>query len=320
MKYRQLTSEDRLILAALKRQGLSIRQIADHLGRHRSTIYRELSRNHYHPVNGWYCASKAQSRTVARRRRSRRNYQYTDDDFALVRACLRKQWSPEQIAGYLRRHRLQERCMSHETIYLYIWRDKVRGGDLWMNLRQSPKLRRKRYLAYDSRGKLADKRHISERPPSIETRRYKGHWEIDTVMGRGSKDCIVTLTERKTGFVMIGKLNDRTTHSLNKRTLALIERNPTAFKTITADNGTEFHQYRQIEKECSAKFYFTNPYHSWERGSNENCNGLIRQYLPKGESMASLTQAQCDAIATKLNSRPRKRHNYKTPEEFFYGV
>jgi transposase, IS30 family len=163
---------------------------------------------------------------VARRRRSRRNYQYTDDDFALVRACLRKQWSPEQITGYLRRHRLQERCMSHETIYLYIWRDKARGGDLWMNLRQSPKLRRKRYRAYDSRGKLADKRHISERPPSIETRRYKGHWEIDTVMGQGSKDCIVTLTERKTGFVMIGKLNDRTTHSLNKRTLALIERTP----------------------------------------------------------------------------------------------
>src|SRR5690606_38452423 len=114
------------------------------------------------------------------------------------------------------------------------------------------------------------------------------HWEIDTVMGRGSTDCIVTLTERKTGFVMIGKLADRTTQSLNKRTLSLINRHPSALKTTTADDGTEFHQYPTIEHACCAKFYFANPYHSWERGSNENCNGLIRQYLPKGTSMMSL--------------------------------
>lgn len=320
MKYQQLTSNDRYILAALKRQGLSVQRIADHLGRHRSTIYRELTRNSCHHIDGWYRASKAQRRTVARRRRSRRNYQYSDSDFVLVREYLRKQWSPEQIAGYIRHHRLMERCFSHETIYKYIWRNKANGGDLWIHLRQSPKQRRKRYRAYDSRGKLADKRHISQRPTSVENRQYKGHWEIDTVMGIGSKHCIVTLTERKTGFVMIGKLANRTTQSLNKRALYLINRDPQAFKTITADNGAEFHQYRLIENKCSAKFYFANPYHSWERGSNENCNGLIRQYLPKGTSMASLTQAQCDVIAEKLNSRPRKRHNYKTPEELFYDL
>jgi len=186
-------------------------------------------------------------------------------------------------------------------------------------LRQSLKQRRKRYKAYDSRGKLANKRHISERPISVETRKYKGHWEIDTVMGKGSSDCIVTLVERKSGFVLIGKLQDRTTASLNAKTISLINKSPTTFKTITADNGTEFHQYSKIEESTGATFYFANPYHSWERGSNENCNGLIRQYLPKGTSMALVTQQQCNRIANKLNSRPRKRHNFKTPEEVLYA-
>lgn len=171
-----------------------------------------------------------------------------------------------------------------------------------------------------SRGRLAGKRHISERPSSVESRTTKGHWEIDTVMGRGSLDCIVTLVERKSGYVAIGKLKDRTSNSLNSKTKMLIRRDPRAFKTITADNGTEFNRYKIIEKESNVLFYFANPYHSWERGSNENCNGLIRQYLPKGESMEDLSQQQCDAIAKALNERPRKRHDYKTPEEIYYGV
>lgn len=306
-------------MAALRKQGLSIQQIADHLGRHRSTLYREFARNSCHHIDGAYRPSKAQRRTKARRSRSRRNRHYSEADFSLIRQLLRKQWSPEQMVGFIRRHHLMGRRLSHETIYQYIWRDKAQGGDLWTHLRQSTKRRRKRYKAYDSRGRLAHKRPISERPASVETRRVKGHWEIDTVMGKGSKDCIVTLVERKTGFVQIGKLPDRTTASLNKNTLKLIHRFPSSFKTITADNGTEFHQYQAMEAVCPATFYFATPYHSWERGSNENCNGLIRQYLPKGKSMSSLTQRHCDRIADKLNSRPRKRHNYKTPEELFYG-
>lgn len=319
MKYRQLTSHDRYILAALKKQGLSIQQIAKNLGFHRSTIYRELQRNSCHHTDGAYRPSKAERRTRARRSRSRRNHHYGDADFSIVRHFLRKKWSPEQIVGHIRRFELMQRRMSHETIYQYVWCDKANGGRLWTYLRQSPKQRRKRYRAYDSRGRMADKRHISERPSSVESRRTKGHWEIDTVMGHGSTDCIVTLVERKTGFVQIGKLKDRTTASLNKRTLALINRHPKTFKTITADNGTEFHQYRHIEKQSAVRFYFATPHHSWERGSNENTNGLIRQYLPKGQSMRKLTQQQCDVIASNLNSRPRKRLNYKTPEECFYA-
>lgn len=319
MTYIQLTYEERVTLSALKLQGLSVRDIADILGRHFSTLYRELARNRCYIIDNAYRPSKAQRRTRARRRRSRRNRHYSNAYMMLVCKLLKRRWSPEQIVGYIRRLKLKDRIISHETIYRYIWQDKAEGGNLWTYLRQAPKRRRKRYNAYDSRGRLTDKRHISERPHSVETRKYKGHWEIDTVHGRGSNHCIVTLLERKTGYVMIGKLPDKSTVALNKKTINLINRNPLDFKTITADNGTEFHQYRKIETKHAVKFYFATPYHSWERGSNENVNGLIRQYLPKTSSMAALTQQQCDQIANKLNQRPRKRFNYKTPEEMYYG-
>ena len=161
---------------------------------------------------------------------------------------------------------------------------------------------------------------IGERPAAVETRRQVGHWEIDTVMGQSlgeSSDCILTLVERKSGYVLIGKLRARTVEQASKATLALMRRHPGQFKTITSDNGTEFHGYAQIEAASPVKFYFATPHHSWERGTNENTNGLIRQYLPKGQSMTSLTQSQCDAIANHLNERPRKRHAYKTPYECF---
>lgn len=319
MKYQQITKEERYTIAAYRAQGLSVIKIAHLTGRHRSTLYREFERNSCHRNDGAYRPSKANSRTRGRRRRSRRNRHYSERHFKLVRALLRQKYSPEQIVGHIRRYRLMKRRMSHETIYQYVWRDKAGGGNLWKHLRQSGKRRRKRYNAYDSRGRLANKRHISERPASVETRRYKGHWEIDTVHGRGSNHCIVTLLERKTGYVMIGKLTNKSTSVLNKKTIRLINRHPDNVKTITSDNGTEFHQYKKIEERCAVKFYFANPYHSWERGSNENVNGLIRQYLPKTESMRNLTQQQCDAIAYKLNSRPRKRFLYKTPEEMYYG-
>lgn len=319
MKYQQITTEERYTLSALRKQGVPVAQIAEQLGRHKSTIYREIKRN-LSPRKWCYRPFEADSMARGRRRRSRRNRHYTDEDFTLVRRLLKKKWSPEQIVGHIRRYNLMTRRLSHETIYQYIWRDKTEGGQLWTHLRQSPKQRRKRYKAYDSRGRLADKRHISERPQSAESRKYKGHWEIDTVHGRGSSHCIVTLLERKTGYVMIGKLTDKSTRSLNKKTTRLINRDPAAFKTITADNGTEFHQYQKIEERSAAKFFFANPYHSWERGSNENVNGLIRQYLPKTQSMAAVTQQQCDHIADQLNRRPRKRFDYKTPEEMYYGI
>jgi IS30 family transposase len=186
-------------------------------------------------------------------------------------------------------------------------------------LRGASKQRRKRYGRYDSRGRLAGKRHLSERPASVEHRKAVGHWEIDTVMGTGNDHCVVTLVERATGTTLIGKLRERTAAELNRETIALIRKHPGMFLTITADNGTEFHSYREIERATGVKFYFATPHHAWERGTNENTNGLIRQYLPKRTSMAHVTQRGCNAIARKLNTRPRKRYDYQTPEERFHA-
>jgi IS30 family transposase len=314
MTYRQLSPEERYMLAALRRQGCNQSEIARSLGRHRSTVCRELLRNSTR-ADGRYRAFTAQERTSGRRSRSRRNRRFSAEDFALVDGLLCRQWSPEQVAGHLARCGLLS--ISHETIYRHVWRDKKEGGLLHTHLRGARKRRRKRYGAYDSRGRLAGKRMISERPPEAETRQQAGHWEIDTVMGSGSKDCIVTLVERKSGLLLIGKLADRTTASLNRRVIRLIRRDAGAFETLTADNGTEFHDYKGIEARTPALFYFARPYHSWERGSNENTNGLVRQYLPKGASMALLSQQRRNAIARKLNLRPRKRLGFKTPLECF---
>jgi IS30 family transposase len=314
MSYQQITSEERYIISALRMQGFNQSQIARHLGRHRSSICREFQRNGCN--DGDYRPSKASSRTRNRRSRSRRNRQFTERDFRPVVSLLKQQWSPEQISGYL--DLTGQLSISHETIYRYVWRDWSDGGVLYRELRCARKQRRKRYRSYDSRGRLPGKRHISERPEAATKRTRRGHWEIDTVVG-SSLHCVVTLVERRTGFVLIGKLQARTKEELNQRTIALIMKHARRFKTITADNGTEFHAYDEIEEATGVTFYFATPHHSWERGSNENANGLIRQYIPKRTSMTRLTQHQCNVIAHKLNNRPRKRLGYKTPEECFYA-
>jgi IS30 family transposase len=313
MTYRRLSPEERYMLAALRRQGLNQSDIALALGRHRSTVCRELRRNGTR-ADGRYRAFTAQERTNGRRSRSRRNRRFKAEDFALVDELLRRQWSPEQVAGHLRR--TDQLLISHETIYRHVWRDKRAGGLLHTHLRGARKKRRKRYGAYDSRGRLAGKRMISERPAEVESRESVGHWEADTVIGTGSKDCVVTLVERKTGLVFIGKLKDRTAESLSRRVARLI-RGAGRVETVTADNGTEFHGYGRIEQGTGVTFYFARPYHSWERGSNENANGLLRQYPPKGVSMAGLSRQQCNAIARRLNTRPRKRLGFRTPLDCF---
>jgi IS30 family transposase len=314
MTHRQLAPEERYMLAALRRQGCNQSAIARALGRHRSTVCRELRRNSTR-ADGRYRAFTAQERANGRRSRSRRKSRFSAEDFALIDGLLCRQWSPEQVAGYLRRHGLLS--ISHETIYRHVWRDKRRGGLLYTHLRGARKRRRKRYGAYDSRGRLAGKRMIAERPAEAGARERVGHWEADTVMGAGAKDCVLTLVERKTGLVLIGKLADRTADSLSRRAVSLMRGRGARFETVTADNGTEFHGYERIERRTGVVFYFARPYHSWERVSNENANGLIRQYLPKGASMAGLSQRRCHAIARKLNTRPRKRLGFRTPLECF---
>ena len=317
MNYRQLNAEERSVLAALRRLGLSQAEMARQLGRHRSTVGRELKRNSA-PYDGGYRSVRAHQRAHARRYRSRRNSQFDRAQWARVEELLKEEWSPEQVSGHLERTR--ELAISHETIYRHVWRDLKAGGKLHLHLRGARKQCRKRYGRHDSRGRLAGKRMIGERPAVVERRSRIGDWEIDTVLGESlgeSSDCILTLVERKTGYVLIGKMKARTAAESNRALLELLARHPGRVKTITADNGTEFHWYAQIEAVSPVKFYFATPHHRWERGTHENTNGLIRQYLPKGQTMSRVRQNKCDLIADKLNNRPRKRHGYKTPNQCF---
>jgi len=317
MNDRQLNAEERSALAALRSVGLSKAEIARELGRHRSTVGRELRRN-ASPYDGGYRSARAHQRAHTRRYRSRRNSQFERAQWKRVEELLKEQWSPEQVSGHLARS--GELSISHETIYRHVWRDLKAGGTLHAHLRCARKQCRKRYGRHDSRGRLAGKRMIGARPAVVERRSRTGDWEIDTVMGESlgeSSDCILTLVERKTGYVLIGKMKARTAAESNRALLALLARHPGRVKTITADNGTEFHWYEQIEAVSPVKFYFATPHHSWERGTNENTNGLIRQYLPKGKTMSKVRQSKCDLIADKLNNRPRKRHGYKTPNQCF---
>jgi IS30 family transposase len=244
MKYHQITSSERYATAALRRQGLSLRAIATDLARAPSTISREVARNRCN--GGGYRPFKADRRTRGRRSRSRRNAYFSAEDYAIVERYLRLDWSPEQVSGFLRVE--GPMYISHETLYLHAWRDKRAGGDLWRHLRQAGKKRRKRYGAYDGRGRLAGKRHISERPAEVESREAIGHWEIDTVMGNDrSRHSVVTIVERAAGYLQIGRLERHTAAETTERCIELVDRDRGRFSTITSDNGTEFHDYKDGE-------------------------------------------------------------------------
>jgi transposase, IS30 family len=316
MAYRQLTTDERYHIAAMRGQGLTSPQIAATLGRHRCTIAREVKRNAT-PYDQAYRPKMAVEMTNGRRSRSRRNARYGPADYAPIEVLLEQRWSPEQIVG--RRTREGMPVMSHETIYLHIWVDKTNGGSLWRHLRGACKQRRKRYGRNDSRGRLAGKRMIGERPEVVNSRRRFGDWELDTVHGRG-KPCVVTAVERKSGMVRIGPLLGATVEYTNARLIELLSNEPHRVRTLTSDNGAEFHGYKQLEHTLHATVYFATPHHAWERGTNENTNGLLRQYLPKGTPLGDLTQRLCDDIAAKLNHRPRRRLGYLTPHEVYHAV
>jgi transposase, IS30 family len=316
MGYRQLSEQERYVIGRLCRQQHSLRSIASIVDRAPSTISRELCRNATR-YDGAYRPEKAQQYALARRRRSRRNAQYTPADWKPIARDLKRRWSPQQIVG--RRQRAGHTVMSKETIYRYLRADRRQGGDLWQNLRIVSKFGRKRRGSPATRGRLLGKRHISERPKQVELRKQQGHWEGDTVMGADQRHCILTLVERVTGFLVIKKLKARNMAEATRAMLQTIRQLEARFDTITLDNGTEFHDYETVEDRTGVEFYFATPYHSWERGTNENTNGLIRQYLPKRMCLKSLTQPQCNHIANQLNDRPRQRLGFRTPAEVFFS-
>ena len=313
MRYHQITPAERYTLATLRKQvpTLSVAEMARLMSRHRSTIAREIARNSSRR-DGVYRPYHAQDETNRRRSGSRRNSRFVAAHWDLVVRLLREGLSPEQISGRLHLEGRLE--ISHESIYRFIRRNKREGGTLFRLLRQPAKWR-KRHAGAEKRGRLTGKRHITERPAAVELRQEIGHWEMDTIVSPADRHCVVTLVERVTGCVLVGKLRSRSVAATNRRVIQLIRSQRHLFKTITVDNGTEFHGYRDIERATDTTFYFATPYHSWERGTNENTNGLIRQYIPKRASMKNLSQARCTEIALKLNNRPRKRHGYLSPVE-----
>jgi len=318
-QYKHLSEGERRVIATMKRNKASIRSIAKVIGRSPSTICHELRRNlHNNGNHTYYTYSMAQSKAMGRRHRCRPNEAFSPKQWDTVDDLIRADWSPEQISHTLKRS--GKLTISHETIYQHIYKDMKAGGTLYNHLRHRFRKKRKRYRKIESRGRLAGKRMIGERPQDINERQGIGHWEIDTVMGKGSTSCVVTIVERKTGYVYIGLLKERTMNELNACVIRIIKGSRMAFLSITADNGTEFHGYKQIESETKVVFYFATPHHAWERGTNENTNGLIRQYLPKRQSMRWITQETCNLIAYKLNTRPRKRLEYQSPSQCLVGA
>lgn len=315
MAYKQISNEERYLIGYLRIKKKSYAEIGRETGRHRSTIKRELVRNKR--KSGDWGSQRSIERTRTRRSHSRRGSHFTDEQWKIVIFYLEELWSPQQISNHLKKEAIFS--ISHQTIYRYIAKDRKNGGKLYKFLRHSGKIRRKAYGGKDSRGRLSGKRNIAERPLKVEDRTEVGHYEIDLMHGSGSKHCLLTLVERRTGYTFISKLKNKTAKEVNRGLRRIIRICPDWFKTITADNGSEFNSYKKIEKKHGVIFYFANPYHSWERGTNENTNGLIRQYLPKRLNLIKTSQKDCDYIAGKLNQRPRKRLGYRTPNEAFYN-
>lgn len=315
MGYRQITEEERYKIASMRGVGAGPVAIARELGRDRRTISREVLRNRS-VHDGAYRAMAACEKARARQKRSRRNKRYGPEEFGGVEAMLREDFSPQQVVGRLRLEGVKP--MSHETIYVWIWADKKTGGTLWRHLRGAGKQRRKRYGRNDNRGRAAGKKPISERPKEVDARNRIGDWEIDTVHGQG-KPCVVTVVERKSGLLRLGKLPTAGSKQTLERTCQIMAREPHPIHTITSDNGTEFHCFKELEAKLHTQVFFAVPHHAWERGTNENTNGLLRQFLPRGTSFENLSQRQCNVIAERLNNRPRRRHGYRTPNEVYYA-
>jgi len=311
-RYTHLNQEKRNTLQRMRLQGETLTDIAKAIGVHKSTVSREIHRNmHFNGNKRYYTPSKAQEKANGRIHKPRRPSPITEQDWAVVDHYIREDYSPEQIA-----HAVQlpsRQSVSHETIYKHIYANKKAGGHLHQHLRHRTRKRRKRYRSRDSRGRLQGKRLITDRPEHINQRTTIGHWEVDTVVSSKSKHCILTMVERTTGYTIIEKMINRTAEETTAAMIRAIHRTRIPVLTITADNGTEFHDFKTVEQKTSTIIYFALPHHSWERGTNENTNGLIRQYIAKRQDMRYITQEQCTRIEIRLNTRPRKRLNYQSP-------
>lgn len=310
--YHQLTQVQRYQIYALRKTKPTLAEIAEVISVDKSSISRELKRNcgrrGYRPQQAHELALERRSKSVPR---------ITVKIWAVAEKLLRQDWSPEQISGRLKKE--QGIAISHEWIYQHVLADKRADGDLYKHLRCHKK-RRKRYGTYDRRGKLSNCRSIEERPAVVNTRKRLGDWEVDTMIGRKHKQAMVTLTERKSRFTFVGKVKRRTASSVRKSVCQILTPVKDKVRTLTSDHGKEFAEHEQIAETLNLKFYFAHPYAAWERGTNENTNGLLRQYFPKKSDFQSVSNQEIEHALSRLNFRPRKTLRFKTPFEVFYNT
>jgi len=315
MAYKQLTQEKRYGLKAYMQAGFSIEQIAKELIVHKTTLYRELKRN---SGKRGYRPKQANMRAVERRHYSRKACRLTSDLIVHIVYLLRLDLSPEQVSGYLKKnHNIH---ISHETIYQYILSDKANGGDLYKHLRRALKKRKKRYGSNDRRGQIPGRVSIDNRPEIVDLKERIGDWEIDTIIGKNHKGALVTAVERKSKFTCIRHVPHKRADIVANALIDMLGPFEEKVHTLTKDNGKEFTQHLKVSTALKANVYFAHPYRSWERGLNENTNGLIRQYFPKNCSFENITPEEVMFVQNRLNMRPRKSLNYKTPMEEFLNI
>lgn len=312
MSHKQLTQEQRYHIYGLWRAGCNQVQIAKEIGVNKSTISREFKRNTR--WNG-YVPGQAQWFSDNRRRKANKCIKFTSEVENFVREKLVLDWSPEQISGYAKRH--NKFSISPERIYQFILKDKERGGQLYTHLRHQNKKYRKRYGSPKRQGPIKNRKCIDERPQIVNEKSRIGDWEIDTIIGKEHKNAIVSIVERVTKKTILKKVYAKTAELVTSATISGLKSFSDSIYTITSDNGSEFANHQQISHALNADFYFAHPYSSWERGLNENTNGLVRQYLRKGSDFGQVTDDILAMIADKLNNRPRKSLGYATPNEIF---
>jgi IS30 family transposase len=313
MSYKHLNFAQRCKISAFWKAGYLQKEIAIEVGVSPSTVSRELKRNRR--WNYVYCPDQATSCYKQRRKSSRKPIKFTNAVRDIITEKLQLDWSPEQISGYGKRHDLFK--ISHERIYQYVLADKISGGKLYLHLRYGKKKYRKRYGSPKRTHTIKNRVFIDDRPEVVNQKLRLGDWEIDTIIGKDSQDAIVTIVERLSKKTVIGHVTTKRAQEVSEEVISLLSPIKPYVLTITSDNGTEFSQHELIAKGLDASIYFAHPYHSWERGLNENTNGLIRQYIPKGSSFSDLTPERIKEIESRLNSRPRKSLNYATPNEIW---
>lgn len=308
-----LTQEQRYTISVMMEEGFSQMEIAKTIKKDKSTVCRELGRN-CDLRSGKYTWDLAQRKYNQRQKTKARAIKFTDEVKTYVDKKLEEKWSPEQISKTPVNNGLT--LVSHERIYQYIIEDKKNGGDKYKHLRRKKKYRR-RCIVDDRRGKLVNTKSIHDRPQEVEDRTRYGDYEVDLIIGANHKKGLLTLNDRKTGKVKIRMIEGKSSKHIAKLIVAALRREKGRIHTITSDNGREFADHQYVSSKLGITFYFADPYSSWQRGSNENLNGLIRQYFPKKTNFDTISKEEVKKVETKLNQRPRKRFDFRSPIEEF---